>query len=152
MEEEKERTVGSISRELMMKEPDTRDPIELQREMQKDWENNIYECVARGKKLFDGDFYVVVDAKSERLMPNVVRNYFYPRKSCPYPHFDQTLYQYRAQDDDVFFLWVIPCKAACNELYMFAHDVPPDQHELLTFVSQFYTGQLKEKARQLNGE
>ena len=73
------KTVGKHASDLLLRSPDTRDPIELQREMQKKYAENILDCVARGKKELvpSGDFYVVVETKKERLLQNVVRNYFF---------------------------------------------------------------------------
>lgn len=147
-----DKTVGSIARDLMMREPYSRDPIELQREMQKDYLSHLDDAIKRGKQLFDHDFYVVIDTKAEKILPNVMRNYFYPRKTCPMPHPDQTVYYYHKNESDLEYLWTIPCMAACNELRANAHDVPKDQHELLSFVLGFFDGSLARKAKTLNNE
>ena len=61
-------TVGKISSELLQKEPETRDPIELQREIHKEYEKNIIDCIRRHENLYTGDFYLEVITKKERLM------------------------------------------------------------------------------------
>jgi hypothetical protein len=78
-------TVGKISSELLKKAPDSRDPIELQREIHKTYEKDFYECLRRGRQQYTGEYYVVVLTKKERLMENVLRNYFLCRTSWPYP-------------------------------------------------------------------
>src|ERR1700691_2980131 len=103
-------TVGKISSELLQKEPETRDPIEIQREVHKQYEAEIFECIERGKKLFPGDFYVEVVTKKERLMQNVLRNYYFPILACPTPTYDQTVYKYHFWDERIEFLWVVPAK------------------------------------------
>ena len=70
-------TVGKIASQLMQKEPESRDPIELQREMTSEYIANLIECINRYKKTFVHDFYVVVITKNEKLLPNVFRNQFF---------------------------------------------------------------------------
>jgi len=145
-------TVGKISQDLLLKTPDTRDPIELEREMHKDYEKNIFECIERCKKEFFGDFYVVVTTKKERLMENVLRNYFFGRKTCPTPEWDQTVYRYFPKDDYLEFLWVVPSKDTCELYKQNALQVDPKERELLQYVLDFSDGTLLERAKKLNGE
>lgn len=148
----RDKTVGASSVELAKKEPDTRDSIELQREIHKDYEKNIFEAVDRGMKDFQGDFFIVVTTKKERIMQNVIRNIFFPRKTCPTPEYDQTVYHYIRKDDRLDFLWVVPAKDACQLLRVNALGVPKEERDLLYFVLSFYDGSLLRKAKKLNGE
>ena len=150
MEERKK--VGALSAELLQQKPDTRDPIELEREMHKDYEKNVWDCVDRGKKENPGDFYVVVITKKERLMENVLRCFFTFRSTCPTPEYDQTLYRYHKDKDALEFLWTIPAKDICEMLLANAHDVVKEERDLLYFVMQFENGILLRKAKLLNGE
>lgn len=145
-------TVGKISSDLLQKESATRDPIELEREMHKDYERNVWECVDRSKKEFNGDFYVVVVTKKERLMPNVLRNYFMGRNSCPTPEYDQTVYKYSRNDDHIEFLWVVPSKDTCELMRDNALQIADDEKGLLYYVLSFYDGSLLKKSKQLNRE
>lgn len=145
-------TIGKISQELLQKEPDTRDPIELQREIHKSYEANIMECVENSKKTYPNDFYVVVETKKERLMPNVIRNYIFARHSCPTPSYDQTVYKYHRKEDRVEFLWVIPSKDTCELLRNNALLVVEDERQLLNFVLDFYDNTLLRLAKKLNNE
>lgn len=45
-------TVGKISQELSQKAPDSRNPIEIERELHKDYEASVLECLERGRKEF----------------------------------------------------------------------------------------------------
>lgn len=148
----RDKTVGAHSVELAKKDPDTRDPIELQREIHKDYEKNIFEAVDRGLKEIHGDFFVVVTTKKERLMQNVIRNYFNPRKTCPTPEYDQTVYHYIRKDDKLDFLWVVPAKDACEMFRINALGVSENERDLLYFVLSFYDGSLLRQAKKLNGE
>lgn len=147
----KKKTVGQAAVELQEKKPDTRDPIELQREMQKDWEENLIEALNRGKKLFHDNFYVVIETKKERLLQNVIRNYFFARKSCPTPAYDQTVYRY-LNNDIVEFLWVIPSKDTCQLFKENALLIAPEEQELLQYVLLFEDGTLLQHAKKLNNE
>jgi len=148
----KKKTVGAVAHELMQKEPDSRDPIELQREMQKDYEDNIYECIDRHKKIYDDNFFVIVLTKKERLMNNVLRNYFLATKSCPSPTYDQAVYRYEKSDDALSFMWVIPSKDTCKLFVQNSLIVDPKERELLKFVLDFEDGTLLKWAKRLNNE
>lgn len=146
------KTVGHHALELQQKTPDTQDPIELQREMHTDYDDNIQMCIGRGQKDMDGDFFVVVETKKERLMPNVLRNYFFYRHSCPTPTTDQTVYKYHADDNRIEFLWVVPSKDTCLLMKQNALHVPPEEKELLKFVLDYSDGTLLQRAKKENKE
>jgi hypothetical protein len=145
-------TVGEISSKLIVKEPETKSPIEQMRENLTDYDLNIHECIQRGKQDIPGDFYVIVITKKERLMQNVMRNYFGFRLSCPTPDYDQTVYKYTREGDQVEFLWVIPDKQTCILLIEHRLEVPPEEYQLLQCVLRFATGDLMKTAKLLNGE
>lgn len=146
------KTVGHHAVNLLQKEPDTRNPIDLEREMHKDYEDNIYQCIARGQKDIDGDFFVVVETKKERLLPNVMRNYFFYRHSCPTPTTDQTVYKYHDKDSRLEFLWVVPSKDTCEHFAMNALQVSPEEKGLLHFVLSYRDGTLLQRCKQENKE
>ncbi len=149
---DKKRTVGDYAQELQQKTPDSRDPIELQREMQKDFEANIFQAVLDGKRKYFTNFFVIVITKKERLMHNVLRNYFTTRTSCPTPDYDQAVYFYNRTDDSIEFLWVLPSKDTCELLRDHALEVVPAERELRDFVLSFYDDTLLHKAKQYNNE
>lgn len=148
----KRETVGKISSDLLLKTPDSRDPIELEREMHKNYEQDVFKCIKDNMYLYNDDFYVVVITKKERLMSNVLRNYFFARLSCPTPDYDQTLYKYHWKDDALQFLWVIPSKDTCLYLLQNALQVADEERELRNFVIQFASGDLFALAKKLNNE
>lgn len=152
-EEIKKKTVGQVATEL--KQNATREfinPQEIQQEVQKGFEDHIWECVDNHKKQFDGDFYVVVITKKERLLDNVLRNYFIGRESCPTPDYDQTVYRYIKNDDRVKFMWVIPSKAAVDMLYAHQDEVVEEEQWLLDYVKRFKSGFLTLFSKEENGE
>ena len=139
---EKRETVGKLSLELSQKEAPTRDPIELEREMHEDYDAHLWECVDASKKWMRGSFFVVVITKNEKLMPNVFRNYFFARSSCPSPDYDQTVYRYDRDQDCLNFIWVIPSQEASHYLKNNALKVANEEKQLLQFVLDFADGTL----------
>lgn len=153
VEKEDRKTIGALSQELLAKEQDTDDAVELQREIQGDsYEVELLAAVDRGKKKYFSDFYVVPINQRFRLLPNVIRTYFIDRISCPTPDYDQAVYKYTRKEDKVEFLWVIPDKHTCEYMHTHALEVDAEQRELLNFVLDFYDGTLLQKARKLNRE
>lgn len=145
-------TVGAVSAELSVKDQGTHNAIEQMRENLTDYDRNIHECVSRGKKDIRGDFYIVVITKKERLMSNVLRNYFGFRRSCPTPDYDQAVYRYTCNDDKIEFLWVIPARDVCGMILAEKELVPPEEWELLNYILKFQSGELMKHAQKLNGE
>lgn len=148
----KRETVGKISTDLLKKTPDTQSPIELEREMQKEYMDNLIACINDHKKIFDKDFYVVVITKRERLMQNVFRNYFMARLSCPTPDYDQSVYKYDHKNEELSYIWTIPSRDTAYYLREHAMEVAPEENQLLNFVLEFADGTLYKLAKKLNGE
>lgn len=145
-------TVGKVAIDLQKKESPTHDPIELEREMHKDYEAHMQQAIDRGLKDHPKDFYVVVLTKKERLLENVLRNFFLTRQSCPRPEYDQTVYRYDRATDTIEFLWVIPSKDTCQLFKQNALDIVPEERGLLEYILKFYDGTLDATANTLNGE
>ena len=101
-------------------------------------------------KTINMDFFVQVETKKERLTPNVIRNYFIPRKTCSSPFYDQTMYFYNREDQKVQFLWVVPSKDICIEYRNNALLVHPEEKALLDFILSFYSGDLHKLSDELN--
>lgn len=129
---------------------ETYETEELRREMQKGYEKQIMECLDRGFKQYDSDFFIHVETKKERLTPNVIRNYFIPRKSCPFPFYDQVVYKYHRKDQNLEFIWVIPSKDTCIYYRNNVLSIDPEEKDLLNFVLDFYDGTLQKLCDRLN--
>jgi hypothetical protein len=145
-------TVGKMATDLAAQDTVAQSPIELEREVHKEYEQNFHDCLERGKKQYTGDFFIVVLTKKERLLPNVLRHYFLHRTTCPTPDYDQAVYHYHRQHDGYEFLWVIPDKNSCKLMIQEALHLPESQHDLLRFVLDYADGELMKKAKKLNGE
>lgn len=164
----KKKTVGTLATELKQQAPVTDDLVAIQREAQKDYEKHFWEAVDRGSNgywqhadkpnkfwvppLPVDTFYVVVETKAEQVLDNVIRNYFYPRISCPTPNYDQVVYKYWKKDNRVEFVWVIPSRMACHYLKANKNNIDPEEHGLLDYVMRFDDGTLFKLCKILNGE
>lgn len=152
------KTVGQYSYELQKKTDEKINPIDMQQAIHKgntnedSFENQVRIAVQRGEKEFDGDFFVVVLFKKERLLRNVVRQYFFPRKNCPRPDYDQVVYHYKRHPDRLEFLWVVPDQAATVELPQIKSLLPDEQKELLMMVDKFNSGELDKLCATLNNK
>jgi len=146
------KTIGALSQELLQKEFDTRDPIELQREMQKKYIDSLIECVEHNKHLHKGDFYIIVITKKEPLMQNVMRNYFFARNSCPTPDYDQSVFRYKSATEELEFLWCIPDRETCFIFLENKDKVVFEETELLQNIIDFNDGSLYKLAKKFNNE
>ena len=148
----KRETIGAESLKLSKKAPDAQNAIDQMREQLTDYDHNIHLCIKEHRKVFDGDFYVVVITKKERLMHNVLRGYFTARLSCPTPDYDQAVYKYFRDGDELKFLWVVPSADTVELMKDNVHYVPAEQYALLGFVLKFADGSLLRMAKSMNGE
>lgn len=150
---DKNKTVGAVSIDIAQKARDNDHSAEDQmREQLSDYESNILHALGDGKSRYITDFYVVVLTKKERLMPNVLRNYFFTRLSCPTPEYDQAVYKYHRSEDHLEFMWVVPSKHTCEMYKHYALEVPKEERELFQFVLDFEDRTLLKKALEMNAE
>ncbi|MEE8209011.1 MAG: hypothetical protein V3T88_08700, partial [Nitrosomonadaceae bacterium] len=68
------------------------------------------------------------------------------------PDYDQAVYRYKRQSDDLEFMWVVPSYDTVNLMKSNVHNVPSDQYSLLNYVLKFEDGTLLRLAKKLNGE
>lgn len=162
-------TVGAIATELKSKADQALNPQEIQQATEKEYIDNLVWAVKHARKLVPcpndeckaicdkrdammGDFYIVGILKKERLLDNVLRNYFIPTLACPTPHYDQTLYRYRADKDDIEFVWVIPDKETCEIFKENKEKIVHEERSLLKFILDYHDGTLFRLCKKLNGE
>jgi len=146
-------TVGKISQDLLHNATVLdHSAHEQMSEQLKDYEANVISAVDAGKKSFDHDFFLVVLTKKERLMQNVLRNYFLTRSSCPTPDWDQAVYHYKRNTGELEFLWVVPSKLVCKMFKEHALQIDESERVLRDFVLSFEDGTLLAKSKRLNGE
>jgi len=143
---EKKKTVGEEAYERLLK-PDTKQGIiDTQREMDKEYMDQLQLCIMNAKKQDMGDeYFICVLAKKERLMENVIRRYFVPRKSLPTPDYDQTVWMHKRRDV-LEFIWVIPDHNTCQEMYHHPERVPENEMWLYQMVKAFMEGRIYHEA------
>lgn len=153
MKKEQKKTIGALSQEAASKPLETRDPIELARQNEADYINNLLECIKTHKNLFSEPcFYIVVITKQEPILKNVFRNLFAGTLACPTPDFDQSVFRYNKSDDKLELLWALPNENDCIKYKMNALSVIAEERQLLHDILDFYDGTLLELAKKLNGE
>jgi hypothetical protein len=150
--QEKRDTVGKIITDLQKKAPESFNVVELERGMQENYMKELLDCVDQSCSLYEKEFYIVVLTKMERLSEKLLRNYFFARKSCPTPDYDQSVYKYNKESGKLDYLWTIPSKDACEHLAMHATEVVQSERMLLGFVMSFLNGKLLEYSKKINGE
>jgi hypothetical protein len=153
MEEKEKIYIGAMANDLLLKEPDSRDPDEISLEVHKDYLDNVYKCIEASKKRWPNkDFYVVVLTKHEKILILGFRRYFTGRLSCPTPNYDQIVYQYTAKGDEAKLLWCLPNRKACRMYVLNKHMVDPSEYEILNYIMKYKDGRLLKLAKKLNGE
>lgn len=147
------RTVGKEAYDLLLKnEKADHTVVEQMKEQLSDYEKNFWECFDLGKKNYNAPFFIVVLTKKERLMENVLRNYFIHRGTCPTPDYDQSVYIVDPVSEMLELLWVLPAKDVCEFMRDNALKIDPSERQLLMYILGLYDDTLIKKAKQLNGE
>jgi len=151
------KTVGEAALKLQTKKDEKINPIDMQRSVHKgknnddSWENQLKIAIKRGKKKYGNKrFFIVILFKKERLLHNVVRQYFLDRESCPTPEYDQCVYKF--ENDNLEYLWVVPDKETCSTLPFYAAEMPLEYRELIDCTIKFNSGELDKLAIKLNKE
>jgi len=147
----KRKSAGTIAYEHSLKNEKC-DVREASEEKLKDIRNKLDTTIEAALKKYPGNFYLVIEAKRELLIPSMVRTFIFHRLSCPTPHYDQTAFKYNRSRDEVEFLWSIPRKTTCQRIYMFPLEEMALHKELVNTVFDFYNGLFYRKALELNGE
>jgi len=131
---------------------DTVQVRELSKEMNKDYMDTLIDTALKDKSKYEGNYYVVVLTKRERLIKRTIRNLFFTRQSCPSPSYEQTVYKFNPKDEILEFLWVVPSKSICEKMIQQRYFIELQSDPLLPYVVDFYTGELMYKAMELNKE
>ena len=114
--------------------------------------DNVWECIARGKQDIKVPFYVLLIMRPERLFPGWGRQQFAFVETCPTPTYLQTVWKYDPRNNQLTYLWSLPTKKRCFDMYQNKQFVPVQEYELLTHVIDFIEGKLDKQAAELNNE
>lgn len=163
------RTLGSISQDLLKTDNTVINPQEIQRAQEQEYLDNLVWCVQHAKKEIDcskiegheackdraalqGSFFIAALLKKEKLLENVLRNYFVPTKTCPTPCYDQTVFRYNDDKGDIEYIWTVPDRETCLTFKENVNQIVPEERALLANILDFYSGALYRKAKEFNGE
>ena len=137
------KTVGQAACDILSQRQSPQSVVETQQEMMKGYVDDLILAAQNGVKLFGTKpFYVCVQTRRERLLPNVIRNQFYARQTRPLPQYDLALYYYEPEAEKLSFVWCIPDKETVSEMVRTNYIGPSGQAQLLGFVKSFVAGTL----------
>lgn len=137
------KTVGASARELLLK-PDLKQGIvDTQREVDKEYFQEIEKCVkSKPHRAWTKPWYVIVLHKKERLLENIVRRYFLGRQSLPTPQFDQTVWRYYPMTGNLEFIWCLPDEQISQQIILDPLSYGSEYDHLKKFVLAFIGGTL----------
>lgn len=163
------KTVGAVASDLLSKHNESLSPQEVAQAQEREYLANLEWAVRHAQKkvdcysmqghdqcrtrdALDGSFFVAVLLKKEKLLENVLRNYFVATKACPTPTYDQTIYRYNHEKEDVEYIWTIPDRETCLTFKENASIIVPAERQLLQCVLNFYDGTYYKMMKKFNGE
>ena len=117
---------------------------EYRKNLHDDYIAGALRGIEKGKTRFSGNFYLEVPTITKRLYRphGEASHIFFPRKTCPVPVFNRSVYKYYANDDRLEMLWCLPNEADCLDYYHNRHLVHPEEYCLLEQVMNYFTGEL----------
>ncbi len=147
---EKKKTAGELIAENIQKVPDIASATDVGAELYKDFEKWMYEWIEKGRTAYTGDFFIIVNLKLEQSLEYVPHIIPELRQTCPDPFYDQSVWHYKKEVDELEFLWSIP---DLGTTLLFKDDplnCPPDQKDLRKCILDYLDGTLQHKTVQLN--
>jgi len=134
-------TVGAVATKLLQEADGKQGVVDTEREANKEYLEQVYECVQNAvKNGWDKPFYVVVISKKERVLENVMRRYFVARKTMPMPDYDQSVFLFDPKTEQLRYFWTLPDANTCE--YLLHNDVDPQETQLKAFVHAFVDDKL----------
>lgn len=130
------KSVGKASYDLLTKKGESYDVVEMQREMQKSASVMLEDIIKKHKSYAD-EYYIEYMIQKDRLLPNVLRQRFFVRKTKPSADYDTSLFSYNNKSHEFLFHWCIPDEETC--LYLLNHEgsLSTEEKELLKYVHDF---------------
>lgn len=153
---QKAATVGEAAFEKLSNFDTKQNAIDTQREADKTYLAQVQECIDRHTSFIeacgeDGAFIVVL-VKKERHMPNVLRRFFFVRKTLPTPEYDQTVWRFNHKKrPDLEFIWCIPDKDTCYAAVEDRLNVPKEEAWVVETASRLLDGTLRDRAKKVFG-
>jgi hypothetical protein len=149
------KTAGQIIQEVSSSNTLDDAHQEYRKVMFRDFEEKIHECAinAKDQDLYKNkDFYVVVLFKVDRLLHNSVTPYFFARRSCPTPVYNQIVFKYHTNSGQLQYLWNIPNEQLYHYILANRVEASVDNRQLLQFCLALEDGSLLNFVKKENGE
>lgn len=141
--EQKRKTTGQIYLDLAAKDHvDTYEAGEINNERMKKYHQEIIDGIEKTKKVIDGDFFVEIQFKREVLTPNVFQYKIFTRRTCPFPFYDQWVYRYRSNKDELELLWAMVDAISAHRYKEDPIHVADDEKECRNISLSFFDGTL----------
>ncbi len=147
---EKKKTAGELIAENLKRVPDIASAQDVGKELYKNFEKWMYEWIEKGRTTYEGDFFIIVNLKLEQSLEHAPHIIPELRQTCPDPFYDQSVWHYKKELDELEFLWSIP---DLGTTLLFKDDplnCPSDQKDLRECILDFLDGTLQQKTVQLN--
>ncbi len=114
----------------------------------------VAQETARQDYFLNVDFYIVLVPTNERTAQMDPADFYFVRRSCPTPAYNQNVFKYHVSDKSLEFLWSIPRKARYWQLYANRNKymTDPVMKSRTSFVVMMESGKLLEWVAQENGE
>ncbi len=148
-------TIGSQLLQLSQRNVDKMSVVEAWKMKEQDYTNALIECAETNRKIFHGDFFIVTMLKLEKLLSNALptfREYFIAQEACPTPNYDQNVYKYTKETEEISYIWSIPDRETSHYLFENQAIIDQSERQLLEFVLKFADGSLFRLMKKLNGE
>jgi hypothetical protein len=135
-------TLGAIANQAATMESPTTDVRELQQGMPSNTMDHIHEAVERGVGMFKAKKIYVGVIRIFDGPTKTIRNRYFPTTICPTPTFNQAVFDYDRDTNDLRLLWTLPAMSTCNYLKRNALHLDKDNKQLLRYVLDFGDGTL----------
>lgn len=140
------KTAGELAVQALKDHNPDQTVEDTSRAMHKGYLDEIRKVTERSPaKTWTDPYYIVVITKKEKILYNVIRRYFFARKSMPTPTWDQTVFRYEPKKGDLFYLWTIPDPETAAWLASFPQDAPEGYEKLIEFVRDFASDRLYQR-------
>lgn len=123
---------------------------EVTNAQQQNYVPSLLEAVGRGCSDHAGTFYVEVLLKQDEENYKQYKYSFKIQKLCPYPNYDQSVFRYNRDKEQIEFVWTLPDQDTARHLIKHRTEVVEEEKELLNFVVAFGVGKLRELCEKWN--
>lgn len=114
--------------------------------------DELFQTLEYEKNHSVNDFYIMSVIRVETWPKKQFQKRFIAREECPMPHFEQSVWHYKRNGDQLDLLWSLPPKDWCEAIRNDPLNCPEEIKDSLPYVMDYYAGALRDKAIELNRE